>query len=49
MTSYRNKPFATAKKCGRKKPALNSAAKRRLENINNIAKINQNNGDATKG
>ena len=41
MTSYRSKPFAAAKKCPRKKTALNSTARRRLKNINNIAKINQ--------
>ena len=43
MTSYRSKPFAAAKKCPRKKPALNSTARRRLKNVNNIAEINQNN------
>ena len=32
MTSYRSKPLATAKKRPRKKPALNSLAKRRLKN-----------------
>ena len=49
MTSYRSKPFAAVKKRQRKKPALNYPAKRRLKNINNNAKINQNNHDATKG
>ena len=47
-TSCRSKPFAAAKKRPRKKPALNSPARRRLKNVNNIAKINQSNDDATK-
>ena len=49
LTNYHSKPFAAAKKRPRKKPALNSPTKRRLKNINNIAKFNQNNDDATKG
>ena len=49
MTSYCSETFAAAKKGPREKPALNSPARPRLKNINNIAKINQNNDDATKG
>ena len=49
MTSYHSKLFAAAKKHPRKKPALNSPAKHWLKNINSIAKINQNNDNATKG
>ena len=49
VRSYRNKPFAAAKKRPKRKPALNSPAKRTLKNTNNIAKINQNNDEVTKG
>ena len=41
-------PLQQRKRAREKKPASNSLAKHRLKNINNIAKINQNNGDATK-
>ena len=49
MTSYRRKPFVAVKKRPRKKPVLNSPAKRRLKTFNNIAKIKHNNNNSTKG